>query len=169
MGPLEVLAQSKFIRVCQIWSTLSSFDRISLVRTQNRSLFVLLDSLFAKDVFVKKFIIFFNRLTNRFDWFIRAIHIQHCFFFLGDFGEHSSLFRSYLPHADLEWCTVFFWSPYSSGNILSKFHNFPQLDGLVGIWFNWLVVPACVERCFFVILKPKSYMVRAHKLQLDHG
>ena len=28
--------------------------------------------------------------------------------FLGDFGEHSSLFRSYLPHPDLEWCTVFF-------------------------------------------------------------
>ena len=63
----------------------------------------------------------------------------------------------------------FCWSPYSSGHILSKFHNFPQPDGLVGIWFNWLVGPACVERCFFVILEPKSYMVQAHKLQLDHG
>ena len=63
----------------------------------------------------------------------------------------------------------FCWSPYSSENILSKFHNFPQPDGLVGIWFNRLVGPACVERCFFVILEPKSYMVRAHKLQLDHG
>ena len=63
----------------------------------------------------------------------------------------------------------FFWSPYSSGNILSKFHNFPKRDGLVGIWFNRLVGTACVERCFFVILESKSYMVPAHKLQLDHG
>ena len=42
----------------------------------------------------------------------------------------------------------FCWSPYSSGNIISKFHNFPQLDGLVGSWFNRLVGLACVERCF---------------------
>ena len=63
----------------------------------------------------------------------------------------------------------FFWSPYSSGNIISKFHNFSQPDGLVGIWFNRLVGLACVERCFFVILEPKSYMGRAHKLKLDHG
>ena len=52
-GPLEVLAQSKFIRVCQIQSTLACFDHISLIRTQNCSLFILLDSLFSKDVFVK--------------------------------------------------------------------------------------------------------------------
>ena len=26
-----------------------------------------------------------------------------------------------------------------------------------------------MERCFFVIVEPKSYMVRAHKLQLDFG
>ena len=26
-----------------------------------------------------------------------------------------------------------------------------------------------MERCFFVILESKSYMVPAHKLQLDHG
>ena len=52
-GPLEVLAQSKFIRVCQIQSTQNCFDRISLVQTQNRSLFILLDSLFSKEVSVK--------------------------------------------------------------------------------------------------------------------
>ena len=52
-GPPEVLAQSKFIRVCQIWSTWSCFDCISLVRTQNCSLFVFLDSLLAKEVTVK--------------------------------------------------------------------------------------------------------------------
>ena len=52
-GPLEVLAQSKFIRVCQIRSTLACFDHISFVKTQNCSLFVLLDSLFAKVVSVK--------------------------------------------------------------------------------------------------------------------
>ena len=28
-------------------------------------------------------------------------------------------------------------------------HNFPQPDGLVGIWFNRLVGSACVERCFW--------------------
>ena len=26
-----------------------------------------------------------------------------------------------------------------------------------------------MERCFFVILESKSYMVPTHKLQLDHG
>ena len=39
--------------VCQIWSTLACFDCISFVRAQNCSLFVLLDSLFAKEVYVK--------------------------------------------------------------------------------------------------------------------
>ena len=63
----------------------------------------------------------------------------------------------------------FCWSSYSSGNILYKFHNFPQSDGLVGSWFNRLVELTCVERCFFfVVLEPKSYMGRAHKLKLDH-
>ena len=53
--------------------------------------FVLLDSLFAKKVFFFfKFLILVNRLTNRFDWFIKAVRIQHCF--LGGFGEHYSLF-----------------------------------------------------------------------------
>ena len=90
--------------------------------------------------------------------------------FLGDFGEHSSLFRSYLPHLNLEWCTVFFFlvSLFFRENSI-KFHNFPQPNGLVGIWFNQLVGIACVERIFFVILESKSYMVPAHKLQLDHG
>ena len=27
-----------------------------------------------------KFLIFLNRLTNWFDWFIRVVRIQHCFF-----------------------------------------------------------------------------------------
>ena len=48
------------------------------------------------------------------------------------------------------------------------FHNFRQPDGLVGSWFNRLVGLTCVERCFFVILEPKLYMGRAHKLKLDH-
>ena len=50
-GLLEVLAQSKFIRVCQIQSTRACFYHISLIRTHNCLLFVLLDSLFAKEVF----------------------------------------------------------------------------------------------------------------------
>ena len=52
-GPLEVLVQSKFIRVCQIRSTLACFNHISIFRTQNCSLFVFLDSLFSKEGFVK--------------------------------------------------------------------------------------------------------------------
>ena len=44
--------------------------------------------------FPKRFLLkipnFFDHLTNRFDWFVGAVRIQHCF--LGDFGEHSSLF-----------------------------------------------------------------------------
>ena len=80
------------------------------------------------------------------------------------------MFRSYLSHLNFVWCTVFFcWSPYYSGNIISKFHNFPQSEGLLGSWFNRLIGLACVERCFFMILEPKSYMVRAHKLKLEHG
>ena len=77
--------------------------------------------------------------------------------------DHISLIRTWMVHR------FFFWSPYSSENIISKFHNFPQPDELVGNWFNRLVGLACVERCFFVILEPKSYMGRAHKLKLDHG
>ena len=49
----------------------------------------------------------------------------------------------------------FGWSPYSLGNILSKFKPVSRAS-LCGA-------------LFFVILEPKSYMVRAHKLQLDHG
>ena len=59
----------------------------------------------------------------------------------------------------------FCWSPYSSGNILSKFHNFPQPDGLV----QSVSRASLCGALFFVILEPKSYMVLAHKLQLDHG
>ena len=49
--PTKVLAQSEFVRVCR--STLACFDRINLVQTRNHTPFVLLDSLFAKEVFVK--------------------------------------------------------------------------------------------------------------------
>ena len=53
MAPPKGLVQSKFIRVCQIRSTSTCFDRISLVQTHNCSLFVLLDSLFSKEAYVK--------------------------------------------------------------------------------------------------------------------
>ena len=92
-----------------------------------------------------KFLIFLNRLTNWFDWFIRVVRIQHCFFWVvlastPPCFDHISLIRTWN-------CAPFFcWSPYSSGNILSKFHNFPQTGLLVGIRFNQLVGPACVER-----------------------
>ena len=76
--------------------------------------------------------------------------------------NHISLIRTWNGEP------FFFWFPYFSGNILSKFHNFPQPDGQFGIWFNRLVGLAFLERCFFVILEPKSYMVRAHKIKLDH-
>ena len=53
--------------------------------------------------------------------------------------------------------------------MLSKFHNFSQPDGRVGIWFNRLVGASLCGALFFTILEPKSYMVRAYKLQINHG
>ena len=76
--------------------------------------------------------------------------------------DHISLIQSW------NGVPFFCWSPYSSGNIISKFHNFSQPDGLFGSWFNRIVGLAC-GALFFVILEPKSYMGRAHKLKLDHG
>ena len=72
--------------------------------------------------------------TTHFFWVI-LVSTSLCF-------DHISLIRTWNG-------ALFFLSPYYSGNILSKFHNFPQPDGLVGIWFNRLVGLACVERCFF--------------------
>ena len=57
--------------------------------------------------------------------------------------DHISLIRLWNS------APFFCWSSYSSGNIISKFHNIPQPDVLVGIWFNRLIGPACVESCFF--------------------
>ena len=43
-------------------------------------------------------------------------------------SEHLGLFWPYLPHPNSELHTIFFsWTPFSSGKILSKFHNFFQL------------------------------------------
>ena len=53
MAPLKGLAQSEFMEYVKFRALDAYFDHISLVRTQNCSLFVLLDSLFAKEVFVK--------------------------------------------------------------------------------------------------------------------
>ena len=52
-APPEVLAQSKFIGVCQIQSTWDCFNCISLVQTRNCAPFIFLDSLFTKEVSVK--------------------------------------------------------------------------------------------------------------------
>ena len=59
--------------------------------------------------------------------------------------EHLGLFRSYLPHPNLESGTIFLWTPYSLRNILSKFKFFSQLARLVGNCFNQFVGPACIE------------------------
>ena len=39
-------------------------------------------------------------------------------------SEHLGLFWPYLPHLNSESHHFFSWTPYSSGKILSKFHNF---------------------------------------------
>ena len=52
------------------------------------------------------------------------------------------MFRSYLPHPNSELCTIFifyFWIPYSSRNIVSKFENFSQLVDQIGKRFNQFV------------------------------
>ena len=51
---------------------------------------------------------------------------------------------------------------------MSIFQNVSQPARLVGIWFNRFFEPAC-GTLFFVILKPKTYMDRAHKLQIGLG
>ena len=48
---------------------------------------------------------------------------------------------------------------------MSIFQNVSQPARLVGIWFNRFFELAC-GTLFFVILKPKTYMDRAHKLQI---
>ena len=76
---------------------MSNSEHLSLFRSYlpcpNSELFTVcfVGFLICQGSIFQNFIIFVNRLTNRFDWFIRAIRIQQCFF-LGDFGEHSSLF-----------------------------------------------------------------------------
>ena len=53
---------------------------------------------------------------------------------------------------------------------MSKFHYLTQPAQLVGIRFSQLV--ELVNECgalIFMILEPKSYMVQAHKLQIDLG
>ena len=68
----------------------------------------------------------FQPLTNWFDWFVGAVRIQHCF--LGDFGDHSSLFRSSLPHPNLELCTIFFYLLIFQGTFCQN----------IIIFLNWL-------------------------------
>ena len=132
---------------------MSNSEHLSLFRSYlpcpNSELFIVcfVRFLICQGGFFLNFIIFFNRLTNRFDWFIRAIRIQHYFFWVilvstPPCFDHISLIRTW------NGAPFFYWSPYSSRNIISKFHNFPQPDGLVGSWFNRLVGLAYVERCF---------------------
>ena len=67
---------------------MSNSEHLSLFRSYlpcpNSELFIVcfVGFLICQGGICPNFIIFSNRLTNRFDWFIRAIRIQHCFFVL---------------------------------------------------------------------------------------
>ena len=53
------------------------------------------------------------------------------------------------PSSDLGIAHHFFsWTPYSLGNLLSKFHNFSQPVQPVGVWFNRFIELACMEHWF---------------------
>ena len=53
------------------------------------------------------------------------------------------------PSSDLRIMHRFYsWTPYSSGKILSKFHNFSQSVQPVGVRFNRFIELACMEHWF---------------------
>ena len=49
VGPLEVLTQSNFIRVCRMRRTWPCFDHIPLILTQNHASFFFMDSFFSME------------------------------------------------------------------------------------------------------------------------
>ena len=70
-------------------------------------------------------------------------------------SEHSGLFWPYIPHLTLESRTIFFpWNPYSSWNLLSRFHNFYQLVRPIGVRFNQFIELACMEHWFWWFWSP---------------
>ena len=54
------------------------------------------------------------------------------------YKEHFALFQPVLPLPVSELSAIVFWIPYSSRNLLVKFHNFSQLVEPVGNRFNKL-------------------------------
>ena len=87
MGPLEVLTQSEFIGVCRIRSTWACFYHISLIRTRNHALFLLLDSLLIEE-FYDKIIKFFLstrstswELAQPLQWISIEVHYSSTFKF----------------------------------------------------------------------------------------
>ena len=79
MAPPKGLAQSEFM----VYVKFGALECVSIVSALSElrivhCLFFWIP--YSPRRFMLKFIIFVNRLTNRFDWFIRAIRIQHCFF-----------------------------------------------------------------------------------------
>ena len=50
---------------------------------------------------------------------------------------------------------------------MSNFHIFFSIGSTSWELYSWFVMPACVEHCFIFILRPKSYLVQAHKPQIS--
>ena len=175
MGPLEVLTQSEFIGVCRIRSTWACFNHISLIRTRNHVLFLLLDSLLIEEFYDKIIKFFLSTRSTSWEpaqplqWISIEVHYSSRF----KFGA-PKLVLVICPSSGLEIMHHFFFSfyiPYSSRNIISKFQFFFST-----ISTNW--EPVHLDHCAslyramnLVILEPKSYLVRANKLQISsrHG
>ena len=89
MAPLKGLALSEFMeyvkfRALELVSIVSPLSELRIVHC----LFCWIP--YSPRRFMLKIHNLFNRLINRFDWFVDVVCIQHCF--LGDFDKHSSLF-----------------------------------------------------------------------------
>ena len=119
-----------------------------------------MDSLFFKEYYVKISIFFSTGSTGPQNFNSVGVHRSRF-----KYGALCLLF-SHISFIRTQNCVpfifYFLWTPCSSRNILSKFQFFSQSDRPV-CWAS------LYKELILVILEPKSYMARAHKLQIDLG
>ena len=118
---------------------------------------IFMDSLFFKEYSVKISNFFSTGSTGPQNFSLVRVHRSK--FEYGALGLVSII----SPSSELRIKHRFFlWTPCSSRNILSKFQIFSQLAQPV----HWA---SLYRALILVILEPKSYMARAHKLQIGLG
>ena len=126
------------------------FDHISFIQTRNRTPFFSWIPYSSKNI-LSNFQNFLEPVGIQFNRFIESVGVEHCFLVI-------VLIIS--PSSELEIAHHFFsWIPYSFRNFMSNFQKFLQPVHRVS-WCRTLIL---------VILEPKSYMARTHKLQISFG